>query len=241
MSGNWPNTDLREYQTEIFLTDNVERIRRLRPGLTSQVEILIDNRADVLQVPVQAVLTVADKQIAFVLVGEQPERKFVKTGQSNQSHLEILEGLQEGDRVIMNPRSQFGPEIAALEAELNAAKSKEDQKIDAKPRAGAGVAGPGGGGPGRPGGGEAQRSGPGGPGGAPGGQAGTPGGQRRDPAETIARNDKDGDGQLSLEELPERMRDRFSQLDKDGNGKISKEELAAGGSGGASGGGRPPQ
>lgn len=229
MSGNFPNYDLREYQTEINLTDAVEKIRKLRPGLTSQVEILVDSRSAVLQVPVQAVLTVADKQIAFVYSGNGAhERRQVKVGQANQSHLEILEGLEEGERVVLNPRSQFGEEISALESEFNAAKSKDDEALGAKapaanlPAATAGATPPGS----KP----ADAEGAGRQGNGPAG--GGAGGGNRDPAAFFARMDKDGDGQLSKDEVPERMKENFAQIDKDGNGKISREEFAAS---------RPPQ
>ena len=37
--------------------------------------------------------------------------------------------------------------------------------------------------------------------------------------------DKDGDGQLAIDELPERMRDRYLDADIDGDGNISIEEM----------------
>lgn len=52
--------------------------------------------------------------------------------------------------------------------------------------------------------------------------------------EMFKQYDKDGDGKLSKEELPERIQARFDDLDKDKDGFVSKEELA-----GARGGMRP--
>ncbi|SFI05293.1 HlyD family secretion protein [Planctomicrobium piriforme] len=232
MSGSWPNTDLREYQTEVKLTDEIDKVRKLRPGLTSQVEILVDNRPNVLQVPIQSVLTVADKQIVFVFNGNAHERRFVKIGVANQSHIEIVEGVKEGERVVMNPRSQYGTEIVALEAELNASNSKAQAKADAAaptgpagtlpipgvtppvvPGSPPGAGGPGPGGPGKPGG----------PSGGPGGGGG---------GNFFARLDKNGDGQISADEAPDQMKSRFAELDKNGDGKLSRDEMPAG---------RPPQ
>lgn len=46
------------------------------------------------------------------------------------------------------------------------------------------------------------------------------------PTEAILRRfDKDGDGKLSEEELPERMRRAFGRMDANGDGAIDKEEL----------------
>ncbi len=39
------------------------------------------------------------------------------------------------------------------------------------------------------------------------------------------RLDKNGDGSLSKDELPERMADGLMRADADGNGSLSKEEL----------------
>lgn len=219
MSGSWPNTDLREYQTEVQLTDTAEKIRRLRPGLTSQVEILVDNRSDVLQVPIQSIVNVHDKQIVYVYSGTTPERRFVKLGAANQSHLEVLEGVSEGERIIMNPRSQFGDQIAALEAELNAAAPKKDPLavIPAqdpaerpKPAPGAGAAGETTASPTDRAPGNDTPSGP-----PPGGNF-------------FARLDKNQDGAVTIDEAPEEMKSRFASLDKNGDGKLTREELSAG-------------
>ena len=228
MSGSWPNIDLREYPTEIQLTDDVEKVRRLRPGLTAQVEILVDNRKNVLQVPIQCVVTVADTQIAYVATAGKVERRTLKIGQSNQSHIEIIDGIEEGEQVVMNPRTRFAGEITALEAELNAANKAEAEAAGAleppvtpgipseRGNAAAGVAR-----------------------GGPGGEAGRPPGPPRgggDPAAFFARLDQNGDGSLTRDELPEQMQSRFSDLDSDGNGSISREELSA-----RAGRGGPPQ
>jgi len=42
--------------------------------------------------------------------------------------------------------------------------------------------------------------------------------------ERFKQEDKDGDGKLSKEEVPQRLRMFFERLDKDGDGKLSKEE-----------------
>ena len=69
--GSWPNTDLKEYEAEIRITDEVEKVRELRPGMTAALEIIVQERAeDVLQVPVavrddpcrQAVLVCAHRE-----------------------------------------------------------------------------------------------------------------------------------------------------------------------------------
>jgi len=47
-------------------------------------------------------------------------------------------------------------------------------------------------------------------------------GKRGDP---ISRLDKDGDGKLSKDELPEKMQGKFDRLDKDGDGFVTADEM----------------
>lgn len=209
MSGAWPNTDLREYATEIHLTDSIELIRKLRPGLTAQVEILVDNRASVLQIPLQAIVSIAGKQFSYVVNSRGiPERRDVKIGQSNQSHVEILDGIEKDENVVLNPRSRFTDEIGDLEAELAKEKgdglselkvpaaTKEESTSKASPR-------------------------------TDGAEEGRPAaGNGFDPAAIFARLDKDGDGEVSKEEAPDQLKGRFDDIDADKNGKISKEEFS---------------
>jgi len=50
---------------------------------------------------------------------------------------------------------------------------------------------------------------------------------RRDPAQVIARLDRDGDGKLSGPEIPGWMQRRMAQLDKNADGFLTAEELGA--------------
>jgi len=252
ITGRWPNMDLREYDTEIKLTDDVEILRTLRPGLTAQVEILVDNREDVLQVPVQSIVSVAGKQFGFVLKEDGPQQRDLVVGQSNLTHVEIKGGLEAGERVVMNPRSRFVEQIAAVEAEMNKASAKKaaglkipaggapvpgagspgaGPSFGATPGAPGGVlasAGPGAGGPGATGQGATGQgaAGPGAGAPGPGGPgAGGPGGPSRSPQERFASMDQNKDGKLSTDEVPAFMKDRLPQMDMDGNGEVSQAEF----------------
>jgi HlyD family secretion protein len=231
MQGRFPNYDLREYKTEITLTDNVEKISQLRPGLTAIVEILVDSRNDVLQIPIQSVYTVGTKNYVWVMTRSGPERREVKVGLNNMSHWEVLDGVAEGEQVVQNPRGGFPAEITQLEAENEAKKASStvDAAAEAPPVA-----------PAAPGTGDgAAGNGQRPAGGGQGGQR-----QRLSPDEIISTNDKDSDGKLSEAEAPEQMKANFSTIDANSDGFVTREELAArtgargpGGGGGGGGGG----
>jgi hypothetical protein len=72
------------------------------------------------------------------------------------------------------------------------------------------------------------------------GRGGPGGGGQFDPEAFFNENDEDGDGVLSGDEIPERMRESLSEIDTDGDESISKEEWNARiEARRASGGGRP--
>lgn len=226
MTGRWPNYDLREYEVAVHLTDEVEKVKQLRPGLTAQIEVLVSSRQDVLQVPVQTVVGIGGKYFSFVLKPDGPERRELSIGESNETNIEVLDGVAEGEAVVMNPRTNFADEIAelatALGAERNAAMGDDlpggdgpGPPEDGKPgRDGQDPGGrqPAGGGPTADGGGGPQGKGPGG---------------GFDPAAMFARMDANKDGKLTKDELPGGMADRFSDMDGDSDGGISQAEVSA--------------
>lgn len=200
------NRDLKEYEAVVRLTDDVEKISQLRPGLTATVEILVDQREGVLQAPVQSLISVVDQRYTYVLGERGPELREVTIGETNERTVEILEGIEEGERVVMNPRSQFGKEIAELETKL--AKEKLKETPDAKP--------PGETPPKSAAPSEKPKAAP------PADSAQPP---RQDPLTRFKSMDMNGDSRLSVEEVSEKMKPRFSDMDTDHNGAVDQQEF----------------
>ena len=115
LSGSWPNFDIKEYQVAINLIDSKEHVSLLRPGLSAYFEIIVQDREDVLQVPMQSVVQVGRDFYCWVLKGKKLERRKVKVGESNDTEIEILDGIEEGELTVMNPRTKFADEISELE------------------------------------------------------------------------------------------------------------------------------
>jgi RND family efflux transporter MFP subunit len=74
---------------------------KLRPDMTANVSIFIDRRKDVVTVPHNAVHREGTQKFVFVASKGLPEKRFVKVGSRDQSCIEILEGLREGEPVVI--------------------------------------------------------------------------------------------------------------------------------------------
>ena len=117
--GSWPNFDLKEYEAEIRITDGVEKVAELKPGMTAEIRIIVQDRTDdVLQIPVQSVVSLANRQFAWVLNGDRTERRSLRLGATNDEAVEILDGVEAGETVILNARSHFSQELNELELRL---------------------------------------------------------------------------------------------------------------------------
>lgn len=220
--GSWPNTDLKEYETVIEILDDAARVRKLKPGMTAQVRIIVEDRKEnVLQIPVQSVVSFSGRFFTYVVTSAGTERRDLKVGDANDEYMEILDGVGEGESVVMSPRTHFSKELAALESELSTEAEKNRVKVDTPDRKAAGA-----GRPGADGEGGAVAGGPPGgvaPGGAPGGSPPAGGFQMPTDAKSMHEGmDKNGDGVITKDEHP--FPQAFDRSDADGDGKITQEE-----------------
>jgi HlyD family secretion protein len=75
----------------------------LRPGMTAQTTILSGLREKVLAVPTMAVIVQDQHEICYVGHDDRLERREVKVTQATEDYLEVLEGLSEGEEVVVDP------------------------------------------------------------------------------------------------------------------------------------------
>ena len=237
MPGSWPNTDLKEYQAVVEINDSTEKVRKLKPGMTAQVRIIVEDRKeDVLQVPVQSVVSFSGKYFSFVAAPTGVERREIKVGDANDEYMEILDGISDGEKVIMSPRTHFSKELSELESRLSSEMEANRPKIDTPDRSRRGEAvadaagGPGEGGPRGEGGGSGQKGssqrGKGGPGGGASGGPGSGGGPGAggfDPKAIFERQDANKDGVLTKDEVT--RPESFDRMDADADGKVTMEEM----------------
>ena len=94
------------FNVTVRLSDPDEAVR---PGMTSEVEILTDQRENALLIPNQAIQIEDGAQVVYVLLPGQPIQPVVVTlGISSEAYSELLSGeLKLGDLIVLNP--QGGP------------------------------------------------------------------------------------------------------------------------------------
>jgi HlyD family secretion protein len=223
--GNWFMSSIKEYATTVSIEGDTSG---LKPGMTAGVEILVSDLRDVLTVPVSAVVEQNGKFSAWVKrkLGPPSHRPLV-VGQTNDKLVEIKDGLKETDEVILNPRAMIAEARTgtALTSEDNsdrfgnsaspagptASKGNPDDKPAtgksglAKDTAKA----------------EASKT----------ADAAKPDASkksrdaRRRPRLDFAQLDKNKDGKLTKDELPEQMQQFFDRLDTNHDGVVSKQEF----------------
>lgn len=99
-SANFFNSDVKVYTTQVSI-DNPNA--SLRPGMTAQVEILVNELHDVLAVPVQGILQIGGKDYAFVKSGSGWKKTELKIGDTNDQLIEVKSGLTDGAEVALAP------------------------------------------------------------------------------------------------------------------------------------------
>jgi RND family efflux transporter MFP subunit len=77
-----------------------------KPGMFSQVELPVGGKGQVVTVPVSALLDSGARQIVLVQVGKLEDGRFeprtVRIGARSDNYLEVLEGVREGEQVVVS-------------------------------------------------------------------------------------------------------------------------------------------
>jgi membrane fusion protein (multidrug efflux system) len=88
-------------------------VARLKPGYLARVTVKLGERPGVLLTPVSSVVGSRDARAVFLVRGGKAERRLVRVGSASGEVVEILEGLAEGDSVVVAGAEQLrdGAEI----------------------------------------------------------------------------------------------------------------------------------
>jgi len=204
--GEWHSSDVKVYTTIVTIDEKVER---LKPGMSAVVDIHVERVKDVLSVPVQAVVQVAEDNWCYVDAKGKVELRKVTLGKTNEKFVEIREGLKEGERVVLNPMSLVDEDQGEGNEISPVSDSDEGDEYGIDGDAG-----------------ETEKS----PGDKP--AAGKPdaakkpasGGRGRDNFD-VMKLDKNGDGKVTKDEVPEQMKPMFDRLDLNKDGGVDAAEV----------------
>ncbi|MBI1321395.1 MAG: HlyD family efflux transporter periplasmic adaptor subunit [Candidatus Hydrogenedens sp.] len=100
----WSNPDLKVYATDIVIKGTHDW---LKPGMTAEVEVIIEQLSDVTYAPLQAINPTLDGPVVFVKTALGEERRSVKTGEFNDTFIEIKDGVEQGEVVLLRAPDDF--------------------------------------------------------------------------------------------------------------------------------------
>ena len=126
-AGEW-NGFVVKYDTLITLPS----VQGLMPGMSADVEVILDRHESVLSIPVAAVVEGAQGDFCWIKTGDGVKRRSLQLGDTNDVFTVVEAGLKEGDEVVLNP-------FAIEEARMLAAEPRDK----AKPHEGEPIESPG--------------------------------------------------------------------------------------------------
>ncbi|RUA08569.1 MAG: hypothetical protein DSY81_09100 [Bacillota bacterium] len=126
---------IRRFKVEVSLQGND---LDLKPGTSAEVEIHTADLVDVLYVPLQAVHAEAGRYYCFLDNSRGSEKAEVTVGRSNDSFLEIIDGLDEGQHVLL-----YKPDSATASSGEEIPSPERSVERGSRPSGGSGNRNPG--------------------------------------------------------------------------------------------------
>jgi len=95
----WWTGNVVKYDTIITLPS----IPGLKPGMSAEVEVIIERHENVLTIPVTAVVETAQGAFCWIMTTEGARRRALKLGDTDDNFAAVQTGLQQGDEVVLDP------------------------------------------------------------------------------------------------------------------------------------------
>jgi RND family efflux transporter MFP subunit len=122
-----PGSKINVFDVEIGILAHDEQIK---PGMSASAKIIIDRLPDVVSVPIESVFE--EEGEVFVYLDNESKRS-VEVGRRNDRSVEILSGLEGGERVCLTDPTlgELGlPGDRASEPELNKGRQPKNRKVN---------------------------------------------------------------------------------------------------------------
>jgi HlyD family secretion protein len=229
--GGWMASSTKEYAAIIRITNPPPR---LRSGLTSEVEIVVEDLPNEIQIPVQSVYEHRNVPFCLVKNGKGFETRQLTLGSNNDKTVVVKDGVKVDEQVVLDPSSHLDlfkfPNIAVPEPEptppgetvIAEASPKTSQGKAESPFVASTGAAPA----------DPNPAPPGSPGPPSGGRSGrNRGGMNINPEERFRAMDTNGDGNVTQEEvdanpnLDDRAKGFAMRGDEDGDGNLTLDEM----------------
>ena len=94
----WWTGNVVKYDTIIELPS----VEGLKPGMSAEVEVILERHTDVLTIPVAAVVETEAGAFCWVKTADAVQRRALQLGDSNDSFIVVKAGLKEGEEVVLN-------------------------------------------------------------------------------------------------------------------------------------------
>jgi hypothetical protein len=97
----WMNPDLKVYKTLVSIDGTHDF---LRSRMSCKVEILVQRLDDVIIIPITVVANRGGRKVCYIVNSQgNREERIVQTGLFNDTFVQIVEGLDVGEKVLLNP------------------------------------------------------------------------------------------------------------------------------------------
>ena len=125
-SQHWFSAGVKTYTIMI----DVEQVKnaQLKPGMSATVEIVTDQLRDVLYVPIQAVVSYKDEHYVYMIRRGRRKLTDVKIGKYNTQYIEIKDGLEEGDELLLYGEVEMEADSRLKKSPLSEKSTKGDDK-----------------------------------------------------------------------------------------------------------------
>lgn len=104
---NWYEPDILHHKLQIMLDGTQKELADIALGSTAEVSIITDQRSDILQAPLKGIFSYNGQLSAVVRTKTGLELRAVEVGQNNGETAEVIDGLREGEEVIIENRTRL--------------------------------------------------------------------------------------------------------------------------------------
>lgn len=132
----WMNPDLKVYRAEVEIEASTGEFK---PQMSCAIEIVVEDIADAIFVPVQSVFRRGGRPVCYVPNGGAAVPRNVELGKTNDRNVQILKGIDAGEKVLLALPPGMESELTA-----EAPKTRVGEVVDPTMNPAAATPGPGG-------------------------------------------------------------------------------------------------